>query len=144
MSNEYVLALAKGITVATESAEQIVIHVPLTYKRHTYKGLSPGLRQAFELLASTGANENELACRVEEEDGPVMLARLYYYLFLFAEQRLLSYSVVSNGRRVATLDPISAYFSFSPAPINPRASYTLSRFAYLHRESGTRLIPCRP
>jgi SagB-type dehydrogenase family enzyme len=136
MSLGYVLSFAKGITVTTPAADLAVIQMPVTYKKHSFKDLSPGLRQAIELLNSTGATEEELVRQVEETDGASTLARLYYYLLLFAERRLLSYSITGGGRRLATLAPASAAFSFSPAPIDPQARYALSRFAYLRREQN--------
>ncbi|HMD87031.1 MAG TPA: SagB family peptide dehydrogenase [Terriglobia bacterium] len=134
MSQTYLLSFAKGVTVARPSADRTVIQMPLTFRECTSKGLSPGISQAIDVLSSTGATEDALARLVEELDGTSALARLYYYLLSFVERRILSYGIPCGGRRLATLAPASTSFSFSPAPVDPQSRYTLSRFAYLHRE----------
>jgi SagB-type dehydrogenase family enzyme len=134
MSQAYVLSFAKGVTVDTPSPDRMVIQVPVIYRQYILKDLSPGLRQAIDVLSSTGATEDELSRLVEEIDGTSTLAWLYYYLMTFAERRIFSYGISCGGRRLATLTPASVSFRFSPAPVNPQSRYTLSRFAYLHRD----------
>jgi SagB-type dehydrogenase family enzyme len=134
MSQAYVLSFAKGVSVDRASADRIVIQMPVTSREYTFKDLSPGLRQAIDILSSTGATEDELARLVEESDGTGALARLYYYLLTFADRRILSYGISCGGRRLATLSPASTSFSFSSTPVDPQSRYALSRFAYLHRD----------
>ena len=130
----YLLSFVKGIEVETPSADRTAIHIPVTFETVTLTGLAPGLKEAIDLLASTGATEEGLALLVQEKDGPEGLARLYYYLRIFAERRMIRYSVSCDGRRYATLAPASAHFRFTPVPIDTEMAYTLSRFACLHRE----------
>ena len=134
MAQAFVLSFAEGVTVEARSSDCVVIEMPVTYKQYTFKGLSTGLRQAIDTLSSTGATEEDLARVVQETDGTSSLSRLYYYLMIFAERRVLSYSIFNGGHSLATLSPSSDSFRFAPAPVDPRARYTLSRFAYLHRE----------
>jgi SagB-type dehydrogenase family enzyme len=140
MPQAYVLSFAKGVTVARPSADRTVIWMPVTSREYTFKCLSPGLRQAIDVLSSTGATEDELARLVEEMDGASALARLHYYLLIFAERRALSYGISCGGRRLATLAPASASFRFSPASVDPQSRYTLSRFAYLHRDQEDLIV----
>ncbi len=140
MSQAYELSFAKGITVESPSADRTVIQVPVIYRQYTLNDLSPGLRQAIDVLSSTGATEDELSRLVEEIDGTSALARLYYYLIIFAEGRMLSYGISCGGRRLTTLAPASVSFKFSPAPVKPQSRYTLSRFAYLHRDQGELIL----
>ncbi len=130
----YVLSFVKGVEVKTPSADRIVVGMPVTYKELALGELSPGLRDAIDILASTGATEDKLAGNVLEKDGTGVLPKLYYLLKIFTEHRILCYSVDCNGQRFATLCPASASFSFSPEPVNPEAEYILSRFAYIHRK----------
>ncbi len=134
MAQNYLLSFIKGVELEKMSADHTAIHIPVTCETVSLTGLAPGLSGAIDLLASTGATEDELAFLVQEKDGPEGLAGLYYYLLIFAERRMISYSVSCDGRRYATLAPASAHFRFSPAPIDAQTAYTLSRFAYLHRE----------
>ena len=130
----YLLSFIKGVEVEKASADRIFIHIPVTCETVTLAGLAPGLREAIDALASTGATEDELAFLVQKKDGTEGLAGFYYYLRIFAERLLIRYSVFCDGRRYATLVPASAHFRFTPAPIDAQMAYTLSRFAYLHRE----------
>jgi len=114
MSQAYVLSFAEGVTVDKPSGDCAVIQMPVTHRVYTFKTLTPGLRQAIDVLSSTGATEDELAGLVEELDGASALARLYYYLLTFAECRILNYGISCGDQRLATLAPVSTSFSFSP------------------------------
>jgi len=136
MQQSYILSFAEGVTVNAPSEDRIEIVMPVTYKQLTLSRLSSGLRQIIDILASTGATEEALAEIVTEKDGTDALAKLYYHLMTFAKHRIISYSIIFNGKRLATLAPNSALFSFSHASINPQSNYVLSRFAYIHMEHG--------
>jgi SagB-type dehydrogenase family enzyme len=134
MHQPHILSFLEGVVVTTPSEDRIAIEVPITYKQLVFNGLSSGLRQAIDVLASTGASEEELAGIALKKDGPDALARFYYLLTTFTTHRIIRYTVALNGQRLATLAPASAHFSFSPAPVNQKTNYVLSRFAYLHRD----------
>ncbi len=134
MSQTYVLSFAEGVTIDRPSANRAVIQTPLTNRAYSFGSLSPGLRKVIDALSSAGATEDELTGLIEELDGVTGLAPLYYYLLTFAECRILSYTISYGDRRLATLAPSSIFFRFSPAPVDPHSKYTLSRFAYIHRE----------
>jgi hypothetical protein len=108
MAQNYLLSFVKGVEVETVSADRTAIHIPITCETVALAGLAPGLREAIGVLASTGATEDELAFLVQEKDGPDGLARLYYYLRIFVERRMISYGVSCERRRYATLAPASA------------------------------------
>jgi oxazoline/thiazoline dehydrogenase len=134
MSHAYVLSFARGVTIDRSSADRIVIQTPITKRECTFRTPSPGLRQVIDVLSSTGATEDELTRLAEELDGTKAVARFSHYLFTFAERQILNYGISCPDRRVATLAPASIYFRFLPAPLAPGSTYTLSRFAYLHRQ----------
>lgn len=140
MQQSYILSFAKGVSVNASSEDRIVIKMPVTYQKLTLNGLTSGIRQAIDFLATNGATEDALVDMVMEKDGPDALAKLYYHLMTFAGHRIISYSIACNGQILATLSPNSDFFRFSPAAINPGAEYTLSRFAYLHREHGEMVV----
>lgn len=133
-SDGYVISFEKGITIDQTSVNRTVIRVPSSRREYAFGGLSIGLRHALYVLATTGATEDELAYQVEELDGRSALATLYYLLFTLTKRGVLTYGVSCDGRRVATLAAASSSFSFSPALVDPRSKYVLSRFAYLHRD----------
>jgi len=137
MTLSYSLSFTEDTSVDHPAPDQVVIETP--DRRFTLKKLSPGLLLAIQILSSQGATEDELAMQVEKRDGMEALSRFYYHLGIFAEQRMLRYSVPCGGRPLATLCPISTHFRFNPEPFDPQLSFVLSRFAYLHRE-GERLV----
>lgn len=134
MEQSYILSFIKTVEISTREKNRLEIHGPAVCQELVVEDISPGLRRTFSVLLSTGATENELAGLVREADGAAALPVFYYYLLLFAERRMLCYGLSSNGRNIATLCPISEFFEFSPAPPAAHSAYTLSRFAYLHRE----------
>jgi SagB-type dehydrogenase family enzyme len=134
MTQAYVLSFTEGISVDHPAPDRVVIET--SDSRFTLKNLSPGLAGAIKILSSRGATENELAVQVEEKDGVDVLSSLYYHLAIFAGRRMLRYGILCDGRRLATLSPVSPHFQFTPGPFDPQKSFALSRFAYLHREDG--------
>ncbi len=140
MPQSYILSFAKGVTIDAFSEDSIEIKMPVINKKLKLDQVTSGIKQAIDFLASSGATEDALADIVIEKDGQHALAKFYYHLMTFAGYRIINYSVVSNGQLFATLSPNSKFFRFSPAAINPGAKYTLSRYAYLHREHDEMVV----
>jgi SagB-type dehydrogenase family enzyme len=135
MLKDFVLAFDEGVEIATRSGNQKVIHIPRSYKELPLKEMGQGMLLALETLASGGTSETELSAMVKEADGEEALSSLYYCLTAFAQQQILTYGVAHQGQSFATLIPLSRLFYFVPPAIDPKASYALSRFAYMHRDS---------
>jgi oxazoline/thiazoline dehydrogenase len=134
MPRPYVLAFAKGLTVERPSPNHVMLRMTSASTGCSLKGISSGLVRAIDVLSSSGATEDELANLVEELDGAHELTRLYYYLLMFSEHRMLSYGIALGDGRLATLAPSSPSFCFSPVAIHVDSKYILSKFAYLHRD----------
>jgi SagB-type dehydrogenase family enzyme len=100
---------------------------------------APAVRSALEQLSPDGCDEERLAERVLDAGGAAALAEWYYALQRLARRGLACRAVQADGRRLATLVPISESFSFSPMPAVGAGPHLLSRFAYLRRE-GDRLV----
>jgi SagB-type dehydrogenase family enzyme len=140
MTQEYVLSFAEGVTVDMGSVDCAVIRTPFTPREYAFRIRARGLRRVIEVLSSTGEIEGELTRQVEERDGAAGLPSFYYCLLAFAERSLLCYGIRCGDRRLATLVPTSMGFRFSPGPVKPQSIYTLSRFAYLHRERADLIL----
>ena len=130
----FLLSFTEDVSVNHPAPDRVVIQT--AERLFTLKKLSPGLVRAIEVLSSRGAAEDELAVQVRETDGVESLSRLYYHLEVFAAHRMLCYGISCDGEPLATLSPNSTHFRFTPRPLDPELSFTLSRFAYLHRENG--------
>lgn len=106
------LSFVQGITVLKPEADRAIIEVPSTGRQFTLAEVSPGLMQVLDILSAAGATEDDLGSMVEKSDGSGALARLCYYLLLFAERCMVRYSVSFDGRQLATLTPVSSSFRF--------------------------------
>ena len=102
--------------------------------------LAPALLTALDALAPPGAEENRLSERILETGDAGLLAAWYYTLQGLARRGLLCRTLYADGRRLATLLPISPSFSF--ASLRPLADKPclLSRFAYLRRDGGAMVL----
>jgi len=138
MPNDYLISFAKGIFVDELSESQIVVQTQDT--RFHLKSLAPGLHRAILVLSSSGATEDELVRMVLESDADSSIARFYFCLKIFTDQRMIQQSVQSDRLPLASLTPISSHFQFTPEDINPRAAYALSEFVYLHKEKGQLIL----
>lgn len=134
MSDNYTLSFRKGLLVDAASEDQITIQTE--GRRHHLKKLTPGLHRAILMLSPDGATEDELAGIALESDGDSSIAKFYFYMQMFTRNRMIEYCVKCNGLPLATLAPISDHFQFAPKAVNPLANYSLSQFAYLHKENG--------
>lgn len=101
--------------------------------------LAPALVTAFDQLVPCGTEEDRLAEQILETAGAGALAQWYYTLQKLARRGLLCWTVQMDGRRLATLLPISPAFVLTPsACVDGR--YLLSRFAYLRREDAAMVL----
>jgi SagB-type dehydrogenase family enzyme len=134
MAQAYVLSFTEDVSVDQPAPDQLIIET--TDSRFTLGNLPAGLVRAIRTLSSPGAMEDELAGQVEETDGIDTLSRFYSHLAIFARRGMLRYGISCGDRPLATLTPTSAYFQFTPKPLDPQRRYALSRFAYMHREAA--------
>jgi SagB-type dehydrogenase family enzyme len=95
--------------------------------------LSPGLRSALIGMAGHEQSEDELSTVVIAEDGDAKLPVLYYYISRFSQRGLLQRTVSNGGVRYATAMATSRWCQFKSVVADDETTYTLSRFAYLHR-----------
>jgi SagB-type dehydrogenase family enzyme len=126
--------LREGVSLTTGTDGELVLQSP--YARVAFKRIAPGLRAALEQLADAGAPEDRLTDEVLKADGPDGLARYYYYLERLAQRGLVLRSAHLDGKRLATLTPISGSSEFAGGAIKRDRRYALSRFTYMHRVDG--------
>ncbi len=86
-----------------------------------------------------GTTESALLDEAAEE-GPVAVATAALYLRELDRRGLLLRSAVAGGRRLATLDPSSPWFVFTPGEIGDERLLVVSRFAYTRVDAGRTLI----
>ena len=138
MTQALVLALRDEVTLVEASDEQVELAAP--WARLKLDSPTPGLRAAVEMLAAGAASEDALADRVLEVDGGGGLALLYYYLQRCLKASFLRYAVIAAGQPLVTVVPMVPGFALAAPPIEPDATFQLSRFAYLRREGSDLLL----
>ncbi len=133
----FFLSLREGATLARDEGRLRLQFGPRVIE---FRQPARGTALALELLARQGDDEDHLTEIVLEADGPAALAAFYYNLHRLSQAGLLLRSVRLAGQSLATLEPLSPYFNFDPAPPDPRLQYLLSRFAFVRAEGGELLL----
>lgn len=132
----YLLTFREGVTMSSQGG---VATVELAGASVPLKRLSPGLTAALGALGAGGATEAAMAAAAEASEGPGASPLLFYYLGRFKELGFLAFSAGRPGSLLATLenDNSSALCPRAvPAPVDPAALYSLSRFACLRRDGA--------
>ena len=131
MSTSLVLSVREGVTLAPQTDGELVWQD--AQARITFKHVSPVVRAAMEQLTGAGVREDRLIDMVAKGGGADDLSRLYYYLQRLAQRGILLRSAQLDGKRLATLTPISGSFVFDARQVSPACNYVISRFSYIHR-----------
>jgi oxazoline/thiazoline dehydrogenase len=74
---------------------------------------------------------DQLCAAALREDDSADLARLYYAIAIFEKKGFVCYTLATDGKNLATLEPISPGFCMKEASLDIK--YRLSRFACLRR-----------
>lgn len=132
------LSLRESVTL--DRLDKISLVLRDETRSATLKGLSAETKAAFQSIAGVGEREDRLAERIVRTDGPLALARFYYYLRSLEQVGWLVRSSRLDGKRLVTLLPISSYFHFSKPDLPPESQFSLSRFVYLHTAGGEMIM----
>jgi SagB-type dehydrogenase family enzyme len=102
-------------------------------------GLSDGVREALGELHGDGISEGDLVDAVMGKEGAAGLPLLYFNLHDLAQQRLLSYRVMSDHGPLATAAGVSSLLECLQRPFDASRPYAVSRFALVRRD-GERMV----
>ncbi|HEY4015574.1 MAG TPA: SagB family peptide dehydrogenase [Polyangiaceae bacterium] len=130
-----VIAFRDGVRYAADDPGGPHLSVP-PYPPIPLGGLAPQMLAGLARLAGGGGTEEEIAEAVDQGAEPWAVAAFLFHLRRFETLRLLSFAVRSAGTRLCTLNPISGWFDFAAAPVDPGHAYVLSRFAYQRRDGA--------
>jgi SagB-type dehydrogenase family enzyme len=132
------LSWREGISTAADAAGALRVQGPCGVV--VLRRLAPFLAAALDRLAPPGCAEDRLTEAILETGGTDALARWYYLLQGLARRGFLCRALHADGRRLATLVPISTAFVLAaPAPRSD-APRLLSRFAYLRRDGEAMVL----
>ena len=137
MGEDVFLSLRNTVSLVETGPQALALEHPAA--RLTLTHLSPGMRDAWRVLASTGATESAIATSVSTADDAIAAALMHVQLRRCDDLGFLQYSVVGNRLRV-TVVPMKAGFYFSSVAVEPTAPLRLSRFAYCRRLDDTLIL----
>lgn len=145
MSLPFILSFRKDITVTEESRDSLMIQSPrikgnLPQYTLNLEQVSPGLLSAINILSTAGGTEENLSDSVLQSDGFERLATFYYYLNQFIQLGWICHTVVGDGFPIATRVPIYPFKQFQVQPATVEQRYTLSRFAYCHKQDNQLIL----
>jgi SagB-type dehydrogenase family enzyme len=132
-----VLSLTAGTTLTVDAeADRLIVNSPLVYywPAAGLKRVTAGLKAAFHRLEGEGTTLGELRQTVQASDGLAGLRDLDQWLTRLSQRALLAHTLLHQGRRFATLQPISPYFQYQEGAASPDVSYRLSRYALTRRD----------
>src|SRR5262245_10262954 len=116
-----VLSLEPGAELFPAANAELIIQT--ARGRLTFKQLPAGAKEALTRLGNGGANEEELETMVLQRDGRDGLAAFYHRLDQLARRGLLWRSVEDDHGPLATLTPISPFFTYPNRSVNLAQSY---------------------
>jgi SagB-type dehydrogenase family enzyme len=106
----------------------------------TIKNISLGMEAVLRGLKAGEVAESQLLELVMVLDGPNGIVYLSHYLKRLS--RLICYTLIWDGQRVATLVPFAplSNYQFRENAIDKEKGYTLSRFAYMRKDETGKLV----
>lgn len=137
MHPQWSVSFREDVSVTENGGREVVLEGP--FSRLVLRKLPAKMLSAIKDVASPGMPIDELTGRVRESGVPNPFARMIHYLQTFARHGMLTVSSQSQGRPVATLEPIGAYFDL-PCETQIPARFLLSRFVLLRRRGNEFLL----
>jgi SagB-type dehydrogenase family enzyme len=134
MIHRALISVRRSVTLCQEQAGHVIFEDRIG--RMILKEVSPVVFAALQKLTSEGATFDGLASIVIGQGGDSSsIAHLIYYLQRLKQKRMLAYPLVLDGRRLLTIEPMTAGFELQPTLIEPEVPMRLSRFAFCRRDN---------
>ncbi|MBK5964690.1 hypothetical protein CCR95_11515 [Thiocystis minor] len=112
MNSNFHLRFCPGARLLTEGEDWLIARGVESALRHRAPG--PAARTLLQALAETGGLADDLIARAQAAEPDVAGATLYYLLNRLEQRGLLSYGLVQEGQRLATLEPMTPAFRLAP------------------------------
>ncbi len=138
MTSSFFLSLRASVSLERLDDESFVLRDEM--RGASLRGLSEETVAAFESIATVGEQEELLADKIAQRDGPLALAKFRYYLRSLEQLGWLLRSSRLDGKNLATLVPVSSSFQFSNPDLQSDDQFALSRFVYLRNTDGEMIM----
>lgn len=99
-----------------------------------FKNLPAGIIDPLVKLSTGGIRETDLTNLAVAQAGASSLIHLYHLLMQLSARGALCYTLRPDGQALATLVPLAAGHPVKPDLARRDQRYTLSRFAYMHKD----------
>ncbi len=127
-----VLSFKAGISLHEQPEGDVFLQAPLA--RVLLSSPSKGILEALRVLSHEGAAPEQLLALVAQHDGDQAVPTMVFHLQRLIQAGLICHTITAHADPLATVVPTSPAYRFAPAEPAPNEPYSLSRFAYLHRE----------
>lgn len=148
MSYRIMTSFAEGLAITSETPEDMQIasgSESSPYMRQLkFTQLTSGLRGALERLRGDGTQLSELNGTILGTDGFAGIPKLSFFIKCLAEKAFLQHRLEIDGELFIDLRPMTGECRFDPLRVVANQAYLLSRFAYLRRGDGDKMILASP
>lgn len=136
MASRVLLSLRDGVSIEVHKEDVALVSPGV---RYLVNRPCPGMLESLNAL-SEGATEDSIVDFVDATEDPIALAELYYHMRRWCLLGLLKYTLVIDGRAIATTVPVSSQDLFESRGVDVDTRFRLSRFAYCRRERESLIL----
>jgi SagB-type dehydrogenase family enzyme len=127
------------VSVSVDCESRISVLAPLGREYFWYSP-TPPLVALLHALSGAGVREEDLFNYTKGSDSGIDLAVLYYQIERCGRLGLLTYTLLSGEQPVATFIPMRGGAAFSPLDVGKDDRFSISRFAYCHRQGEAMVL----
>lgn len=127
-------SLRADVWLAEDDRGDLVLHSPTLPDPMPVRNLSPPQKAGLRALEGEGASEEEIeSVLAGGDENRLMMPWFYFVLNRLSALGLAQTTLIGDGVRLATAQPLSRFHEANGAVPPPDEGFVLSRFAYVRR-----------
>jgi len=135
------ISMLSGVTVTREEGQVIIEALPrMRRPRLVFKQVTPTVASILERIQKEYAPLNVLTSEVMKNDGMMGIMKWNHYLQKLGQDALVSYSMSVNDKPFISFEPLTTHATFDHNKVKKNEFYTVSKFAYCHKEPSGMVI----
>ena len=135
------ISMLSGVTVTREEGQVIIEALPrMRRPRLVFKQVTPTVASILERIQKEYAPLNVLTSEVMKNDGMMGIMKWNHYLQKLGQDALVSYSMSVNDKPFISFEPLTTHATFDHNKVKKDEFYTVSKFAYCHKEPSGMVI----